>query len=150
MKKWRLLRPNLVTNRMENARNRFLRPNLVGEDTYHAKNVSLGILTNLTLFWTKGGGYRRIRDENRGAAGQIAQNGPENNCAKWHLSNTNSQFFAANLIVPPGLSVFTLIISNLTWYTAISKHNFRKFSAEKHLIASYCKTLHGNLHLDLP
>ena len=62
-------------------------------DTFHAKNVSLGILTNFNAVLNKRGWYRPRRDENRGAAGQIAQNGPENNCAKWHLSNTNSRFF---------------------------------------------------------
>jgi len=90
---WRPLRPNHVTNRVENARNLFLGLNLVGKDTFHAKNVSLGILTNFNAVLNKRGGYRPLRDENRGAAGKIAQNGPENNCAKWHLSNTNSRFF---------------------------------------------------------
>jgi len=46
MTKWWPLRLNHVTNRVGNARNRFLRPNLVGKDTFHAKSVSLGILTN--------------------------------------------------------------------------------------------------------
>ena len=81
-----------MTNRFRNARNRFRRPNLVDKDTFHAKNVSVVILTNFNAVWTIGGGYRPLRDKNRGAAGQIAQNGPGNNFAKWHLSNTNSRF----------------------------------------------------------
>jgi len=110
MTKWLPWRPNHVTNRFRNARNRFRRPNLVGKDTFHAKNVSLIILTNFSAVLNNRGGYRPLRDENRGAASQIAQNGPGNNCAKWHLSNTNSRFF---LCVPPRLTL--PVMSRLGW-----------------------------------
>jgi len=53
--KWQPLRPNHETNRVENARNRFLRLNFFGKDTFHAKNVSLGILTNCNAVLNKRG-----------------------------------------------------------------------------------------------